>query len=158
MFRFGLLCTANFAAVIIFVRRKCFCERLEKVVTPFARRTIRLEAIELLAFALGARAAARTTIRLGFQIGNDFGLRVMRRRSVSINRINQVSIRGVDDFAFRRRISYRKILVELESHTPIRTADTLSNWLAEHPDIQIVRPLDRLCRSCANGCAAGCTG
>jgi transposase len=127
-----------------FCSQKVFCERLEKVVVPFARRTVRLaQAIEFLAFALGARATARTATKLGFQVGKDVCLRVMRRRLNSINRNNQVSILGVDDFAFRRGINYGTILVDLESREPIdllpdRTAETLSKWLAAHPEIEVV--------------------
>lgn len=69
--------------------QKVFCERLEIVVEPFARRTVRLaQVIELLAFALGARGAARTAIKLGLQIGKDIWLRAMQCRSNSIPRNN----------------------------------------------------------------------
>lgn len=125
--------------------QKVFCERFEKVAAPFSRRTIRLaQAIKFLAFALGARAASRTAFKFGFQTGKDVFLRVMRR--VDFKRKeenNRVSVLRVDDFAFRRGLSYGTILVDLESRAPVdllpdRTAETLSKWLAAHPEIEIV--------------------
>lgn len=52
-------------------------------------------------------------------------------------------ILGVDDFAFRKRHTYGTILVNLEKSQPIallkdREAETLVEWLKEHPDVEIV--------------------
>jgi transposase len=126
--------------------RKVFCERLPKVVAPFARHTLRLaQAFELLAFALGARAASRTASKLGFQVGKDVCLRAMRHHSSSSKTTEgeQVCVLGVDDFAFRRGCTYGTILVDLERRQPIdllpdRTAETLTAWLKAHLELETV--------------------
>ncbi len=50
---------------------------------------------------------------------------------------------GIDDFSFRRGYRFGTILVDLESHRPIdvlpdRRAETATEWLADHPEIQVV--------------------
>lgn len=50
---------------------------------------------------------------------------------------------GIDDFAFRKGQSYGTILVDLEQRKPIdllpdREAETLSRWLKQHPEIEII--------------------
>lgn len=52
-------------------------------------------------------------------------------------------ILGIDDFAFRKRQTYGTILVDLECHQPItllsdREAETLAEWLKEHPGVEVV--------------------
>ena len=50
---------------------------------------------------------------------------------------------GIDDFAFRRGRTYGTIIVDLETHRlidllPDRTVETVSAWLAAHPEIELV--------------------
>ena len=54
-----------------------------------------------------------------------------------------VKVLGVDDFAFRKGVTYGTILVDLEHRRPVdllpdRTAKTLTQWLKSHPEIEII--------------------
>ena len=123
--------------------RKVFCERFEKLAAPFARRTNRLaQVVELLAFSLGARPGAGAAADMFFPVGKDVFLRAARKAHHQSETV-KVRVLGVDDFAFRRGVSYGTILVDLEQRKPIdllpdRTAETLAKWLEAHPEIEIV--------------------
>jgi transposase len=71
--------------------------------------------------------------------------------STLLNHLNKLSlpavkipkILGVDDFAFRKGQRYGTILVDLELNQPIalladRKAETLTDWLIEHPGVEIL--------------------
>lgn len=62
-------------------------------------------------------------------------------RTLSSNR--ELKAVGVDEWAWQRGHHYGTILVNLETHRvadvlPERSADTMAQWLAQHPSIEVV--------------------
>ena len=124
--------------------RRIFCERFEiGVLSPYGRRTGRLETIvHHLGLALGGRPAAAFALRLMMPVSNDTLLRVVRRRSTKTGSA-ELTVIGIDDFAFRRGQTYGTIVCDLERRRPVillrdRALDTSRAWLAERPSIVTV--------------------
>ena len=122
--------------------RQIFTERLPTVAAPWARRTLRL-AQRFLAYGLtlGGEAGARLAARLGLCTSPATLLRLAQEAPTPPTAPPQVL--GVDEWAWRRGQRYGTILVNLEDHQvldllPERSADTVAQWLAQHPTVTIV--------------------
>lgn len=123
--------------------RRIFCEQFGGgTLARYARRTQRLETIvRHLGLALGGRPAAAFANRLMMPVSNGTLLRVVRRR---INdQSDELTVIGIDDFAFRCGQTYGTIICDLERRRPVtllpdRALDTSRSWLTRHPSISIV--------------------
>jgi len=99
--------------------RRIFCEQFDgSVLARYGRRTQRLETIvHHLGLALGGRPAAAFVNRLMMPVSNDSLLRVVRRRID--DQSDELTVIGIDDFAFRRGQTYGTIVCDLERRRPV---------------------------------------
>jgi transposase len=126
-------------------KQAIFRERLGEVALPWARRTGRVEEVQLLVgHRTGGRAAEFLLKRLAMAVSDDTILRRIKRRArVAIHREQPLRVVGVDDWAWKKGQSYGTILVDLERRTvadllPQRSADQLAEWLKQHPEVEVI--------------------
>ena len=123
--------------------RRVFAERFAPdIIQAHARRTSRLDVlIHAIALALGGRPGERLAERLSMPVSADTLLRLLRRRAAPTP--STVRVVGIDDFAWLKGQRYGTIICDLERrHTidllPDREGGTIANWLAAHPEVEIV--------------------
>lgn len=123
--------------------RRVFTERFSRdLIQPHARRTSRLDALtHAIALVLGGRPGERLTARLAMPVSADTLLRLLRRRAAPTP--STVRVVGIDDFAWLKGQRYGTIICDLERRRtvdllPDREGATVAQWLADHPDVEIV--------------------
>ena len=81
--------------------------------------------------------------RLGIQVSADTLIRQVKRAARLPALPQLIRVLGVDDWAWCKGQTFGTILVDLERHQvvdllPTRSADSLGEWLAQHPEVSTV--------------------
>ena len=123
--------------------RKIFSDRFKQQLKSYARRFERLnELLSSMGLDLGGNVAHRVGKLCFVRISASTILRLIIK-SPPIQAIVAPKIIGVNDWAFKKRMKYGTIIVDLEKNKviellPDREAKTLSRWLEQHPPVEIV--------------------
>lgn len=122
--------------------KRTFAEQHPQILAPYARRTNRLnERQQLVGVNLCARAAERLLHVFQIEISDTTINRLIR----AIPEIEPLAVRvlGVDDWAKRKGQRYGTLLIDLEKSRVLdvledRSTETLCQWLAQRPEIEII--------------------
>lgn len=139
--------------------RQIFCERLPQVARAYGRQTERAcEVVRAVGYVAGGLPGGRLLVRLGIVTSDDTVLRRVRQHAAWEPFALPVRNLGVDDGAGRKGQDYGPILVNLDLRCvidllPVRSADSLSEWLKQHPEVETISR-DR-CGLYADGAAFG---
>jgi transposase len=122
--------------------RATFSEPLPEVVAPSARRSVRLANEQRqLGLQVGGSVAARIAQRQGMPTSPTTFLRLIRRTRLPERATP--TLLGVDEWAYRKRLDFKTILVDLSTNRPLELlpdarATTLATWLQDHPGVEVI--------------------
>lgn len=121
---------------------KTFAEQPGNEVFRYRRRTRRCELlVARQGSACSSNQAKRLLSAMNIPLSSGTILRDMHR--ISVPDVSSVRKIGVDDWAFRKGVTYGSIVVNLENGTFLtllsdRECDSFRNWLDLHPNISVV--------------------
>ena len=122
--------------------RKIFTERFPEQLNSYSRRFERLnELITSIGLELGGNVAQRIGKLCYVKISASTILRLVIKCPVPAIKLPKII--GVDDWAFKKRLKYGTIIVDLEKNEvvdllPDREAKTLTDWLKKHLSVETV--------------------
>ena len=121
---------------------KIFTEQFKEQLSAYSRRFDRLnDLISSIGLELGGNVAHRIGKLCYVKISASTILRLVLKCPIPI--IQLPKIIGVDDWAFKKRLKYGTIIVDLEKNEvidllPEREGKTLTDWLKQYPSIETV--------------------
>ena len=122
--------------------RRIFTERLPQVTTPHGRFTLALrQVLAHLGREHGGAPGARSASQLGIRVTPRAVLRFLH--ALPLPAVAPPHIIGLDDWAWKRRLRYGAVVVDLERDQPIallaeRSQEVVGQWLKAHPTITLV--------------------
>jgi transposase len=137
-----LLSVKKFFCRIESCPQRIFTERLPDLIKPSSRLTTRLRMlVQAICTAFNANGGARLGEQLGIHFTRETFLRSLYL--LSTPSVGNVKAVGIDDFAWKRGKRYGTVIIDLETHRlldvlPDREAESVKQWLAAHPEIEIV--------------------
>ena len=136
-----LLKTRKFKCVNTGCKRKVFSEQIPAILR-YSRRTNRvLRILETFAIELTGKLGSIISKQLLISVSCSSITRIAHRQPLP--EIKQPRVLGVDDWAYRKGVSYGTILIDMETSRPIdilpsRKGRDLKKWLMKYKDVQIV--------------------
>lgn len=121
--------------------RKVFSEQTPDI-EPYGRRTKRVAKIlDCFAIDLTGRMGSIMSKRLCIAVCSSTITRIAHRQHLI--EIKQPKVLGVDDWAYRKGVSYGTVLIDMETSRPIellpsRDGKVLKNWLLTYNDVKII--------------------
>ena len=122
--------------------RKIFAEQPGPEIQAYSRITSRArEILENIFLEVSAQKGSYISCLISLPVSSSTALRMVY--SLPIPSIGKVSVLGIDDWAYRKGLTYGTILVNIETGQVIdlltgRDGDSLKKWLTLHPEIKVV--------------------
>ena len=124
--------------------RRIFAGRAPALAVPFARRSVRMAGIvRLFGHGAGGRPSERLLGRLGMPVGHTTILRHLKRGAEARDGGMPVRVAGIDDWAWKKGMTYGTVIVDLERRRVVdlladRSAASTAEWLRRHPEVEVV--------------------
>lgn len=124
--------------------RQIFVERFPDLAAPFERWTTCLAGIvRLFGHGAGGRPSERLLTKLGMPVSDTTILRRLEQCATTQTSRVVVRIAGIDEWAWRRGLTYGTIIVDLERRQVMslladRSAATSADWFKAYPGIEVV--------------------
>ena len=121
--------------------RLVFSEQTPAIIRYSRRTTRATKILESFAIELTGRLGSIMSKQLSITVSSSTITRIAHSQQLSD--IQQPRVLGVDDWAYRKGMSYGTILIDMETSRPIdilpsRDGQALKNWLLKYNDVKIV--------------------